>query len=212
MTIRRTVQLFALLSLLILPQSHAAVASDTTNDLARIEERLSDHPIVRADFTQERKMRVLKRPLLTTGKLTVSVNQGVLWQALTPQKATVLMTSNGISEWDSEGNPKSQEFSNNPTFQVLADTLLGVFSGDLRPLNDLFATEPNLGEGEWQLSLIPKAAPLLSFIEAIEVAGDQFVREAVIAEQSGDFTTIEFDNYQTQPATLTSEEARYFDQ
>ncbi|MGZ5008868.1 MAG: outer membrane lipoprotein carrier protein LolA, partial [Methylobacter sp.] len=68
-----------LLYLLAFGQS---VASEAV--LAEIAARLAKSPITQGEFRQQKQIKVLHKPLISTGTFTYDQNKGVIWKTLTP--------------------------------------------------------------------------------------------------------------------------------
>lgn len=201
----------AVLLLLALAMSPAdADDSDGAEAAARIAARMVHAPVLRADFHQERIMQALSRPLVTRGRIVAVAGSGVLWQVIQPQPATVLMSADGIVEWDEAGTPRRTGTEGIPVFRALADVLAGALSGDTSGLAALFEVEPADMGPEWRLILRPRDTGLARVISTVEIAGADFVEEAVIAEAGGDKTIIRFSGFTLEPAVLDDAEKRYF--
>ncbi len=198
-------------AILLIAWTFGTAAAGSKDALARIAAQLEQSPILRASFEQERRMRVLKRPLLSRGRLTAVAGRGVLWQVREPHAATVLVTADAILEWDDNGPPRRLAMAANPVFGALGGALLGVLTGDMSELGTLFELSPLPVEQGWRLALAPKDANLAAMIAGIEIAGGRFVEEVVISEAGGDRTTIRFDDVRTEPATLEASEQAYFE-
>src|SRR3546814_8246886 len=97
-----------------------------------------------------------------------------------------------------------------PALRALADVLAGALSGDTSGLAALFEVEPADMGLEWRLILRPRDTGLARVISTVEIAGADFVEEAVIAEAGGDKTVIRFSGFTLEPAVLDDAEKRYF--
>jgi predicted porin len=77
------------LALLTVVFSSTAVSAAEVDLLNKIGHKIEQHAVIRAEFIQTKQMQALKRPLITTGKLTYSRSHGVLWQILQPYNIMV---------------------------------------------------------------------------------------------------------------------------
>ena len=201
-------------AILLIAWTFAVAAAESAGPaaaVARIEAQLVRSPILRASFEQERSMRVLKRPLLSRGRLTAVAGRGVLWQVREPHEVTVLVTAEAILEWDDQGPPRRMEMAASPVFGALGGALLDVLTGDPGKLGTLFELKPLPAEPGWRLALAPKDPSLAALISAIEIAGGRFVEEVVIREAGGDRTVITFSDFRTEPGVLEASERAYFE-
>jgi hypothetical protein len=201
-------------AILLIAWTFAAAAADSpapADALTRIEAQLVRSPILRASFTQERSMRVLKRPLVSRGRLIAVADQGVLWQVREPHAVTVLVTADAVVEWDDQGTARPMQMASSPVFRTLGDALLGVLTGDTGKLGTLFELSPLPADRGWRLELTPKDPGLAAMITAIEIAGGRFVEKVVIREASGDRTVITFGDFRTEPGVLDASEQAYFE-
>jgi outer membrane lipoprotein-sorting protein len=81
-------QWFACLCLFALAPALAA------DDLAeRVIARLASYPVVRADFVQERTQPSLTKRVVSTGRMVLSREHGLLWQVEAPVKVTLIFTA-----------------------------------------------------------------------------------------------------------------------
>jgi Outer membrane lipoprotein carrier protein LolA-like len=189
----------------------AAEGAGPADTLARIEAQLVQSPILRASFEQERRMRVLKRPLLSRGRLTAVAGRGVLWQVRAPHAATVLVSADAILEWDDQGPPRRMGMTASPVFGALGGALLDVLTGDPGQLATLFEVTPLPAKQGWRLALAPKDPNLAAMITGLEIAGGRFVEKVVISEAGGDRTVITFGDFRTEPGALEASEQAYFE-
>lgn len=205
-------RLIACLLSIFLASAASAENLTTGEMLEQIGRQLVRSSVLRANFEQEREMRVLKRPLVTRGEITVVADQGLLWRLREPHELILVMTPQALVEWTEAGEPRQLEMAASPIYSALTDTLLGILTGDTAALSTLFEPQPVLSDGKWTVLLTPRDSNLSSFITEIEIAGDEFVRTAVITEPSGDRTVIKFTDYRTEPAVLDPSEQTYFEQ
>ncbi len=186
----------------------SALAADAPS-LAELSVQLRQNPLLRADFLQERKLRVLNRPLASQGRLLFVSGQGVLWQVIAPQPATLVIKPDEVIDF-SDGNARPLAIRESPVFHTLVQVFLAALSGDLEGLSVTFELDLTGSERGWNLSLTPKNSDLAALLTTIEFSGDQFVTDILIAEASGDSTRIHFSEIRTEPAALDDEEEAYF--
>jgi hypothetical protein len=177
--------------------------------LADISAQLAKSPLLRADFLQERKLRVLTRSLASQGRLLFVSGQGVLWQVTAPQPAALVIKPGEVIDF-TDGKARPLAIGESPVFHTLVQVFLAALSGDLEGLAETFELAPARSEQGWHLALTPKASDLAALITSIELGGNQFVEEILIAEASGDSTLIRISDFRTEPVALDDQEKAYF--
>jgi len=168
------------------------------DDLAdRVVARLASYPVVRAEFTQERTLASLTKPVISSGRL-VFCREGLLWQVEAPVKAVMVFNANG----GSEGGAAQAE---------MARLIRALVAGDLRELRQTFDVQPRGDLERWTLRLVPKARELAQYLRAIELAGGKHLELIGIAEANGDSMTMRMRNFVVAPE-LDAGERRQFAQ
>jgi len=115
-----------------------ALATPTANvtDLASLQQQLSQHEIVRGDFTQQRHLEMFSQPLTSKGQFTLSKTHGLLWQQTEPfalQEQFTLDFSVENNQWQLVLVPKQSPL--NAVFQSI--TLSGKTHIDRLTLQEL---------------------------------------------------------------------------
>ncbi|MGD1879203.1 MAG: outer membrane lipoprotein carrier protein LolA [Kiloniellaceae bacterium] len=205
------VRSLVVLALLLL--APGAVAQPSQEQVfAPMTEQLQRSPVLRADFRQERFLKVLGRPLVSRGKLVFAAGDGVLWQVEDPHEVTYLIRPDAVIEWEGEGAPRRVGMSANPAFRLLTDMLLGALAGDSSVLQSAFEAEALPTDAGWRLRLHPKTGDLSVAVAVIEIAGGAFVEKVRVEEAAGDALDFSFSDFVTTPAELTAAEQAYFAQ
>jgi hypothetical protein len=163
-----------------------------TDLLADISARLVKNEITEGRFRQDKSIKVLKRPLISTGTFTYRRRQGVIWQTLTPVPSVLLVNQMRLLTTQGEQNLP-------PAF---GRVLVAMFGGDLQLVNEDFAITGANDQGTWQLQLQPKDPLMQKIIIGMQLTGDKELKQLDIREASGNFTRITFEHI-THPATLT---------
>lgn len=190
--------------------SGAAAMADS--GLAGLHERLIRSDVLRADFRQEKKLRVLSRPLISNGKLVFAAGEGVLWQVLEPHEVFILMKPGELVEWDRQSGTRRVDTKSNPAFSAMTDVILATLTGDTQVLRRHFDLSVAPLESGWRLTLRPKSNDLGAIISEIQVSGDQFIEGVRVTEAKGDTTEIQFSGFRVEPAELDEIEKDYFSQ
>ena len=181
-------------------------------DLSEIQMRLLKSDMLRANFQQEKNLRALSRPLMSEGELLFIVGEGALWQVVEPFAVAVLMKSDEIIEWDSEGEMRRLDTSLNPVLHALGEIILATLAGDTQFLKQHFEVSPTILERGWGLFLKPKSEQLGAVISDVQIFGDHFVEQVQISETNGDVTKLQFSDFGVGPFELNEFEKRHFAQ
>jgi outer membrane lipoprotein-sorting protein len=168
--------------------------------LAKITERLAKTEITQGNFRQEKRLKILRKPLISTGIFTYDQSKGVIWKTLTPVTSMLLLNDTHLLTTQGEQAVPA-------AFGKVFKAMLG---GDLNQLADGFSITGTDQKPAWQLELKPKDELLKKIISSIVLSGDNELRFLEIQEAGGNLTHIKFDKI-THPTQLTSEQEADFD-
>jgi outer membrane lipoprotein-sorting protein len=174
------------------------IADETA--LTGIAARLVKTPITQGDFHQQKQLKVLHKPLISTGTFTYDQNKGVIWKTLTPVVSLLLVNESKLLTGQGEQAVPA-------AFGKVFKAMLG---GDLAELSDGFNVTGAEQKTSWQLELTPKDEMLKKIISTMLLSGDTELRNLEIRETGGNITRISFDNI-THPAQLTGEQEADFE-
>jgi len=179
---------------LLLDQSYAG------DVLSQITARLAKSPITQGYFHQQKHLKVLHKPIISTGTFTYDQNKGVIWKTLTPIVSLLLVNESRLLTGQGEQAVPA-------AFGKVFKAMLG---GDLAALTDGFTVTGSDQKTSWQLELAPKDEMLKKIISTMMLSGDTELHKLEIREANGNVTDIAFDNI-THPATLTDEQQSDFE-
>ena len=168
--------------------------------LAQINARLVKTVITNGNFQQEKQLKILHKPLISTGVFTYHQSKGVIWKTLTPVVSLLLVNQSRLLTNQGEQAVPA-------TFGRVFQAMLG---GDLTQLADDFSITGTDQKASWQLQLKPKDELLQKIISTIVLSGDNELRLLEIQETSGNITHIKFDQI-THPMQLTREQESDFE-
>jgi len=174
--------------------------SYAANVLVDITARLIKTPITQGEFQQEKRLKILRKPLISTGSFTYSQNNGVIWKTLTPIPSLLLVNEAHLLTGQGEQAVP-------PAFGKVFKAMLG---RDLKQLSDGFVITGEDKKIAWILQLTPKDELLKKIISFIELSGDTELRVLNMQEVNGNITRISFTNI-THPEQLTSEQQTDFE-
>jgi len=163
--------------------------------LPQITARLVKTAIAEGDFRQEKQLKVLRKPLISTGRFTYHHNKGVAWKTLTPISSLLLVNDTHLLT--------SQGEQTVPV--VFGKIFTAMLGGDLAGLSDVFFITGTNQSASWQLQLSPKDELLKKVIDTMRLAGDDELRFVEIRESGGNISRIEFTRI-NHPAQLSPEQ------
>jgi hypothetical protein len=160
--------------------------------LADIGARLVKTEITEGRFRQEKNLKVLKKPLISTGTFIYHRSRGVIWQTLTPVSSVLLVNQTRLMTTQGE-----QALP--PAF---GRVFTAMFGGDVQAMKEGFDISGTNDKTAWKLQLKPKDALLQKIIVDMQLTGGKELQRIDIKEANGNFTRITFDRI-THPETLT---------
>jgi len=165
-------------------------------DLREIEDLLSKDSIVRATFVQTKEMKSLENPLVSTGKLLVVRDIGIIWLMETPTQMKKFI-------------PLVEEDMTKSEHSMIAPFFTGMFSA----LEKRFFTELTKQEHSWSLTIIPKSSALKRRLQSISIKSkyDNKFQEVIILSSDGNSLTILFTSEIPTAQILTKDEEKLFE-
>ena len=135
-------------------------------------------------FSQARQLAVLPLPLESSGNFRFDRQEGLVWQTLEPDDATLLITEQGVFQNNSETALSGSS--------GLAAVLLAIFSGQLERLSQQFSINTSGSLQDWQLLLTPLSESVAAHIESIRISGAETLNQVKISEPDGGWTRVDF--------------------
>jgi hypothetical protein len=179
--------------------------------LQSLQNTLSQHAVVRGDFSQQRVMALFSTPLLSSGTFLLADNHGLIWQQSVPFPTQLRLTKEKLSQSFDDGKPQIMTAKENPMAFYFSHIFLSLFRGDTDQLHKDFRTDLSGDDQEWTLSLVPKSAPLNAVFSVIEVTGSRYISRVRLKEIKGDSSIISFNNQSSTPIALTTKEIAAFE-
>lgn len=152
---------------------------------------------IQGDFSQEKQIKVLSRPLRSSGAFTLGETEGLIWDTQFPIQNRIKVNTSGLYEWRGKNNSSGTDQwrikpeSQSAGFSRYAKSFQALLNADIQQLQQNFELYWQNTTGEWSLGLKPKqTSPLNKLISWIKVSGSDRVTMIQILEQSGDFSKI----------------------
>ena len=179
-------------------------------DMHDLQVKLTEHKLLRGEFSQEKKMKMFKAPLLSSGAFLLAEKEGLIWYQQKPFSVSLILAKDKLSQQFSGKEAQIIEAKANPMVFYFSHLFLSLFKGDVNALKAQFEVSLSGSEKVWTLKLIPKSAPLNSVFSDISITGSDYINQLRLSELSGDISTITFSNQSVLPTKLTEEEKSAF--
>jgi len=158
--------------------------------LGGILKRLAEPAVVRAQFAQERRLADLTRPTMSRGRVTVSRQDGVLWQIESPVKLVLAFTPNGVIETGPEGVRRSRGQRRGALDTEVGRLMQSIVGADEESLQAAFDATAQGSPERWTIRLTPRAREMARFLREVRLGGGRHLESIEIEETSGNSTLI----------------------
>ena len=175
------------------------------SDLDIVLQKLQKNKLLRSRFTQERRLKILTKPLISEGQLNYFSGKGIIWEIETPIKSKVIISQNKITEINLNENPVSR-----PNLGGIYTALDALFNGNKGIINKNFTINYDGSIKNWHIELTPKFAPLNKIFKTIEMHGENQIKRITLNDNNQDSTVITLGSVQANPQAITSAEEAYF--
>ncbi|MGJ0485604.1 MAG: outer membrane lipoprotein carrier protein LolA [Methylomicrobium sp.] len=167
--------------------------------LADIGARLVKSEITEGSFRQEKNIKVLKKPLISTGTFIYHRSKGVIWQTLTPVPSVLLVNQTRLLTAQGEQSLP-------PAF---GRVFTAMFGADVQAMEEGFHISGTQDKARWQLQLKPKDALMQKVITGMQLSGDKDLRQIEIKEANGNFSRITFEQIHHPEALTPAQESDF---
>ncbi|MCV9878893.1 LolA family protein [Brenneria izbisi] len=179
--------------------------------LEELQQRFSSQPVVRAEFTQQREIKGMAKPLKSSGQLLIAQDKGLWWHQATPFPLTMVLDDKRMVQVMNGQSPQIVTAESNPQMFQFNHLLRALFQADRRVLEQNFAIDFTDRENQqWRLVLTPKTSPLDKLFNTITLNGGEFLDGIVLDDRQGDMTRITLSNQRLTPRTLSDDEQQRF--
>lgn len=186
----------------------AATAGAEPALLDTIAARLARSPVVRAEVEQIKTLRVLSRPMHSSGSLLFSRDHGLLWDMHTPFAVQTVITEQRLVQM-ADGERTELHTARQPALAGITAVFFPVLAGDLARLAGDFTIEAQGVPEHWQLRLTPRHAPLNGLIDHLQLNGGDELERLLITDHADERTELRFFAIAREPALSPEEEARF---
>ena len=192
----------AALFLLLCASARADIALEIKAQLAPFE-------VLRGDFLQTKHIKIIKRPLKSSGNFVLLRGKGVLWNTMKPMASTMKVTRDEITQIKEGKVGFTLKAGEQPALKLVGDVLFAVFSADVEELKRHFEISGSVQGGNWQARLLPKEAWVAKAAKEIRLKGGKALESLEIDEANGDHTAIQFVHVNLKSSLKASEKTLF---
>jgi outer membrane lipoprotein-sorting protein len=164
---------------------------------ARIEKTVSTVQAVASEFRQERRLAMLKEPVISTGRFYYEKPDKLRWEFLSPDPSGFLVNGKLAKQWKGkDSSPEVFEPQQNPVIRAIVEQLLAWTKADFTWIEQRY-TVSVVKEDPIVLKLIPRSSKEKKYIDHILIsfeADTHYANAVDIIEKGGDSTRIRFFN------------------
>ena len=176
-----------------------------------IKKRLEKLTVFRANFEQVKTIKLLQRPLRSSGHMIFSKEDGLYWHVSKPFASTLIVTEETIMITGDDGSHEEIHVKRNPVMRGLSRIFLSVFAGDVDTLKNHFNVYFSGDAEGWTMGLVPSSRKMKRMIHHIILRGSRTISRLDIKDQNKDETRMVFTDVINEPALLTIEEQKLFE-
>jgi len=189
----------------------AGKAAPASVDLDGLLARFAKSPGLYARYREEKHLAMLDAPLVNEGTIHFAPPGRLARHTERPLPSTLIIDGNRLQFGDADGK-QSLDLGSNQVARLFVDSFVMLLAGNRAGLEKYFAIHfTPRAAGAWQLSLVPKVAPMDKVIKELALRGEGLViREMEMRESSGDWTRTTFSDVDVNHAYSPAEEARVF--
>lgn len=163
-------------------------------------------------FTEEKRIAVLRQPLMSSGQLIFIPTQGLYRQLQHPFMQELFITPNAIHQRNAGGDTKVLDLEKLPPARAFVGAFLALFAGSWDALRTHFAVYFTQDKQQWQLGLKPINEAMTQVISCLVLEGEQARLLALwVQETNGDVTYDHFLDPRLVPETRWAEYQSQFD-
>jgi outer membrane lipoprotein-sorting protein len=147
-----------------------------------VKNQLSRSSLVTGKFQQTRTLTLLSKPLISSGTFSLSKNNGLHWEQLTPFVSKLFVTKKIIQQQMGSHPTTTLTQAQEPIIFSFSNIFLAVFHGDINHVQQYFHIYFSGNTKEWKLALKPYSSPLNKAINSIELKGAKTIQSITIED------------------------------
>lgn len=170
-------------------------------DLQQLSAQLAKPVVVEGRFSQEKHLRALPQPLISTGNFVLAREFGLLWLLETPLKQDYRITTAGIARRQTQDQAQGWQLLPGKSAGAEQNRLfLAVLQGDSSGLQRDFELQLSGDAQAWKLTLTPRSLLLQQVFRQINIDGGELVQRIELLETQGDSTVLNMIDSHSVPA------------
>ena len=174
---------------------------DNTFDSEQFRDMFSKRRAFSAEFSQERKIAILSKPLISQGQLDFSPAKGLRWRVTSPIEHTLIMRGDQINQY---GRACSKIPPQAGAWQAeFVKIFSALVKADLKALQPYFDISIGGSPANWNAQLVAIHIDLRRALGTVTLFGIADEIQRVQLQQGSDTTTMKF---ATSPSIKTSKE------
>lgn len=163
----------------------------------RISKTVSGIKTISGSFRQERRLSMLKEPVVSSGRFYCEKPDKLRWEITNPDPSGFLVNGASAKQWKgNEGPSDAFDARQNPVIRLIVDQIFAWTSADLKWIEQRYSVNV-LKDGPIALRLVPRDQKERRYVDHIRILfeeGTNYVQLVDIVEKSGDSTSIAFSN------------------
>lgn len=147
----------------------------------------------RATFIEKKTVRVLERPLISSGELRFEAPDLLEKRTLRPRPELLRLEGDRLT-LEREDRKLSLDLRSTPEAAAFVDSIRGTLAGDRAALERVYRLRLEGGEASWALTLTPREPALAAWVKRIRIAGrraDVTVIEILHANGDSTLTSVQ---------------------
>ncbi len=171
--------------LLLLPLSvNADISFSRLAQLTRAPEKHQGY------FHQEKYLKAVDASLRSSGEFAYERGKSIRWEILEPIHSKILMTPDGISSQQGNGELLQLQKSDNSVAAIVGEVFFAVLTADWENLSAFFEIDGGIEGDSWHVELIPRESTARKIFSRIELRGRRLLQVVILHEAGGNRTTI----------------------
>jgi outer membrane lipoprotein-sorting protein len=168
-----------------------------TRVIERISKTVSDIRAIAGSFRQERRLAMLREPVVSTGRFYCEKPDKLRWELISPEPFGFLVNGSSAKQWKgNEGPSEAFDAKQNPVIRLIVEQIFAWTSADFKWIEQRYGITV-LKDDPIALKLSPREPGEKRYIDHIRVSFEpdtNYVHTVDILEKGDDSTRIIFSN------------------